>query len=92
MEEPIAPMETLIAEINRPLWRAAATARLDELKAENAKLLLQNGELMKILRALEWIPDEYKGPKICPGCFSQQPEGHREDCALGHALHGAFPV
>lgn len=38
MEEKIASLETLIGEVNRPLWKAAALARLEEIQAENAKL------------------------------------------------------
>lgn len=50
-----------------------------------------NGEYLKILKALEWVQDEEVGAYWCPSCFVQRCESHLEDCALGHALHGAFP-
>lgn len=56
MEERRASLMELIAEVQRPLWRAAATAwavelvkEIEDLKAERAKLLLQVSEQQKLI-------------------------------------------
>jgi hypothetical protein len=54
-------------------------------------LELQVDELKAILKAVEWVHDPETRMYWCPYCEEQREKGHAEGCALGHALHGAFP-
>ncbi len=63
MEEQNATLRQLIAEVNRPLWRAAALARLEELE-------LQVGELRRVLTLAQdhlhaLLCIKYTGGKQC---------------------------
>lgn len=75
--------------MTRPLpWRGNAPKRFGSTNAEIAWLSDRVMQLEKILRKIEYVPDDREPDiNICPECTWKEGDGHDRDCELGYALH-----